>query len=95
LIRRAKESADRGGLRPKIGPLQIGVLTAVAVFCLLDVFAAVTLPDRNAAFWPAAILTVLCAGGAAAIQWRRERNWLNRYNNAIQDIGAIRRGTSS
>ena len=88
--RQAKEWADRDGQRPKIEPHIIGIITAVGVFCLLDIFAAVTLPDRNTAFWPVIVMTILCAGGAAAIQWRRETAWLDRHNKAVRDIEVLR-----
>ncbi|GEM_PF-6146730 len=86
--RKARELATRGGSRPEYEPLTVGVITAVAVFMLLDLFAAVTLPDRESAFWPAAIFTGLTSGGAAGIQWWRERAWFKRYLAALRDFGA-------
>jgi hypothetical protein len=84
--RRATEIADRGGARPKLEALTIGIFTAVGVFGLLDIFAAVVLPDRNAAFWPVVIITALSASGAAAIQRWREKAWLSRYTKAVFSI---------
>ncbi len=81
--RRANEQADCGGGRPKLAPLHAAIFTALGVFALLDVFAAITLPDRETAFWPIVILTVLCSGSAAALQWWRERSWLDRYTRAM------------
>src|SRR5271155_5196699 len=83
--------ADHGGARPKQKPLMAGVVTAVGAFILLDVFAAVMLPDRETALWPIIVLTIICSGGAAAIQWRRERAWLDRYAKAANTIRATKR----
>jgi hypothetical protein len=59
----ATEIANRGGRPwPIDGPRAL--LLAVGVFILLEVFASVTLPDRDKAVWPATILTGVVAGGA-------------------------------
>jgi hypothetical protein len=93
--RQAKALADRGGTRPKLEPLTIGIAAAVAVFSLLDIFAAVTLPDRDAAFWPVVIITIICSGGSAAVQWWRERAWQRRHTQALRDVEAIGRSSKS
>jgi hypothetical protein len=89
--RQAKEEADRGGARPKLEPITVGIATAIGVFVLLDLFAAVTLPDRETAFWPIVTFTIICAGGAAAIPWSREAAWRKRYHKALDDIRAAKR----
>jgi hypothetical protein len=83
----AARRADRGGERPHLEPLTGAVLTAVAVFILLDVFATVMLPDREtAAFWPAVIITAICSGGVATIQLWRQKTWHKRHSEALTEI---------
>ena len=87
--RRASESATKGGRPlPINGPRAL--LLATGVFILLDVFAAITLPDRQSAYWPIVILTVLVAGGAYLIAWLQQRAWRRRYHQALDLIRAER-----
>jgi hypothetical protein len=87
--RQAKADADKGGRPlPIDGPR--AALIAVGVFILLDVFAAITLPDRETAFWPIVILTGLVAGGAYLIARLQERAWWKRYRRASDLIRAER-----
>jgi hypothetical protein len=89
--RKAKILADEGGKRPKQGIVIVAVLTAVGVFMLLALFAAVTLSDRNEAFWPVVILTIVCGGGAGVVQWWREESWRLRYHKALAEFLAVRK----
>lgn len=89
--RRATERADLGGKPPRLHPAHAAIFTAVGVFCLLDIFAAVTLPDRDAAFWPVVTFTAICSGGVATIQWRRGNAWWKRYRQAMSDIETVNR----
>jgi hypothetical protein len=91
IARQAEALANRGGERPKLEPLTLGIFTAIGIFALLDIFAALTLPDRNSAFWPIVIITLIGGGGAATIQWRREKAWLSRHTQAVNDIESISR----
>jgi hypothetical protein len=87
--RQARADADKGGRPlPIDGPR--AALIAVGVFILLDVFAAITLPDRDIAFWPIVILTGLVAGGAYLIARLQERAWRKRYRQASDLIRAER-----
>jgi hypothetical protein len=81
--RRATELANRGGFRPKMAWGHVAIIVAVGVFMLLDVFAAITLPDREAAFWPVIILTAICSATASGAQRWREKAWLARYSEAM------------
>src|SRR5580700_930296 len=88
--RQAKADADKGGRPlPIDGPR--AALIAVGVFTLLDVFAAITLPDRETAFWPIVILTGLVAGGAYLIALLQQRAWWKRYHEALGLIWAARK----
>jgi hypothetical protein len=85
-LRQAGEIADRGGARPKLEPLAVGILAAVGVFALLKIFAAVTLPDSDYVFRTIETFTIISAAGAAAIQWWRERAWQRRQLKALNEI---------
>lgn len=89
--RQAIARADRGGARPGYELLHVVIFTAVGVFMLLDVFAAITLPDRESAFWPVISLTVLSAGGAGAVHWYREKAWYRRWAEAWEEISEQQR----
>lgn len=88
--REAESRADRGGTKPRLHWAHAAIFSAVVVFILLDVFAAVTLPDRQTAFWPAVIMTALCAGAAGGTQRWRERTWWARYSEAQREIMTAR-----
>ena len=88
--KQAEQQADLGGKRPKLHPAHAAIFTAIGVFSLLDLFAAVTLPNREAAFWPVVIFTAVCSGGAATIQWWRDSAWWKRYHRAMSDIQAAK-----
>jgi hypothetical protein len=87
--RQASESADKGGRPwPIDGPR--ACLLAVGVFVLLDVFATITLADRETAYWPIVLLTVLVAGGAFLIARLQQRAWFTRYHQELDLIHADR-----
>ncbi len=93
--RRATDIADKAGARPHINAPIVAIITAVGVFFLLDVFAAITLPSRNEAFWPVvAILTLICGGAAGGVQQRREKAWHARWSAAFWESARehLRRG---
>jgi hypothetical protein len=81
--RQARADADKG-CRPLPIDVPRAALIAVGVFIPLDVFAAITLPDRETAFWPIVVLTGLVAGGV------QERAWWKRYWRASDLIRAER-----
>jgi hypothetical protein len=87
--RQASEIANRGGRPwPIDGPRAL--LLAVGVFILLDVFASITLADRDKAVWPATILTGVAAGGAYWIATLQRRTWRRRWDEAMKQIQADR-----
>src|ERR1019366_7951088 len=87
--RQARADAEQGGRPlPIDGPR--ATLIAVGVFILLDVLAVITLPDREAAFWPIVILTGFVCGGAYLIARLQERAWWKRYHQASDLIRAER-----
>jgi len=85
--RRAIKIAEKGGTRPGLEPLTVAMATAAGVFGLLEIFAAITLPSLDRGLWPAIILTLMCTGGAAGVQWWREKAWLERWSAAIMSQG--------
>jgi hypothetical protein len=86
----ARERADKRGRPPSIDAPHAGIFTGVAVFMLLDVFAAITLPDRETAFWPIVVLTALLGGGVYLVVRTQQRAWSQRYNEALDEIEASR-----
>ena len=87
--RQTRADADKGS-RPLPIDVPRAALIAVGVFILLDVFAAITLADREIAFWPIVILTGLVAGGAYLIAQLQERAWWKRYWRASDLLRAER-----
>lgn len=84
---RAAEIADKGGSRPRLEPLTVAIVTGVGVFSLLEIFAAITLPSLDRAFWPVVMLTSISTGTAAGVQWWREKAWFARWFAAILSHG--------
>ena|SRR5271170_2393166 len=88
--RLATERANKRGRPFSIGAPQAAIVTAVAVFILLDVFAALTLPDREGRFWAAISLTVIVAGAAYIVVRQREKRWRANYYDVLQKLQAER-----
>jgi hypothetical protein len=88
--RLATERANKRGRPFSIGAPQAAIVAAVAVFFLLDVFASLTLPDRESGFWTAISLTVIVAGVAYIVVQQREKRWRANYHDELQQIQAER-----
>jgi hypothetical protein len=65
---------------------QAAIVAAVAVFILLGVFAALTLPDRESGFWIAISLTVIVAGAAYFVVQQIEERWRANYHDELSEV---------
>jgi hypothetical protein len=82
--------ANKGGPRPEHDAPE-AILVSVGVFFFLRVFAAVTLPDDEKAYWPAIIFTIVCGGGFYVVQRLRRNAWEKRYHRALNDLQTVER----
>lgn len=89
--RSAVEIATKGGRRPSIEAGTAAVALGAGAFMLLDVFANITLPYDQSAFWPVILLTAAVAGGAYLTVNSQEKAWIRRHCQALQEIAAARR----
>jgi hypothetical protein len=85
--KQAEALANKGGSRPEHDAPE-AILVSVGVFVLLRLFAGVTLPDDEKAYWPVIIFTVVCGGGFYVIQRLRRNAWYKRYHRAFNDLQA-------
>jgi hypothetical protein len=86
--RAAVAAASKRGLPPRLDAGTAAIITAIGVFCLLEIFAALTVQDWAPGYWPAVIVTAICATGAYCIQRYRERTWLARVEQERMCIEA-------
>jgi hypothetical protein len=86
----AAAEADRFGTRPKIEPHTAAIFTAIGVYILLKLFAAVTVRDLDAVGIPLLVFTAISAGVAYLIPWWREKQWLKRYHQALEHRHRLR-----
>jgi hypothetical protein len=86
----AVAAASKRGLPPRLDAGTAAIITAVGVYILLEIFGALTARDWTPGYWPAVIMTAICAAGAYGIQRYRERAWLARVEQERKWIEAER-----
>jgi hypothetical protein len=86
----ATERANKRGRHFSIEAPHAAIFAALGVYILLDVFAALTLPDRESAFWPLISLTVIVAAVTYIVVRQREKRWLANYHEELEHIRAGR-----
>jgi hypothetical protein len=86
----AIELANKRGRPFAMGAAQAAIVAAVAVFVMLDVFAALTLSDRESAVWPVISLTAFVAAGTYIVVRQKEKKWIADYNEALRRVRAER-----
>jgi protein-S-isoprenylcysteine O-methyltransferase Ste14 len=89
--RAAKEMADRYGNRPKVEAHIAAILTAVALYVLLTLFAATLGHPPDASYVAVAAFSAAGAALAYFVTRYRERSWDQRYSMYLGDIEAERR----
>lgn len=88
--RAAVAAACKRGPPPRLDAGTAAIITAIGVYCLLEIFAALTVQDWTPGYWPAVFVTAICAAGAYCIQRYRERAWLARVEQERMWIEAER-----
>jgi hypothetical protein len=86
----AEKMATKGGHRPSLRAGDAAIFSAIGAFILLDIFAAITLPDLTDVFWPVVLLTGAVAAAAYFIVSAQEKAWSRRYHEVLEQIRSER-----